>query len=581
MSELKRVLYVEDEPDIQKVVARLNSKVSVDNVVVEKNDDIQAQLQALHDSYAEKLPLKLKEINQHWRIIMSEDDGSINNMKTLHRLVHSLAGSGATFGFEELSQRAHYIEQILNDWLQAKLTPAREKREGVSILLDQLSEFIVVPQSEEPTSASKSQMFSGVDEASGALVYLLGNDAVIAEEVVMQLRNFSYQIERYNNSDELKAAFDKKPPMLVISDIDLPDENLTGEAVMRQLRESYSLDFPVIFISERESFKDRLLAVRSGGEAYFVRPVNIDQLVDRLDKLVHHDEPEPYRILIVDDDSTLAKHYELLLCQAGMKVNTLSQPEKIFEVMASCNPELILMDVHMPDCTGMELAKLIRQQNAYISVPIVFLSTESDHEKQLTALHLGGDDFLTKPIKDNYLVSSVSIRVQRARQLSDLMSQDSLTGLLKHTRIKTQLATELSRSKRQRSQLIFAMIDIDHFKCINDNYGHMAGDRVIKSLSRLLQQRLRKSDSIGRYGGEEFAVVMPDTGIDYATSVVNEIRENFSEIEFLYEGEEFSVTLSAGLSGYPMYDHAEKINKVADDALYQAKEKGRNCVVVR
>lgn len=580
MATLKRILHTEAEPDI-KVVARLNTKVSVDNAIAEKNDDIQAQLQALYESYAEKLPEKLKEINQYWQIIMSEDDDSIDNMKTLHRLVHSLAGSGATFGFEELSQRARYIEQILNDWLQAKLTPARKKREGVSILLDQLSEFIVVPQSEELTSASKLQMSSSIDEASGALVYLLGNDAVIAEEVVMQLRNFSYQIERYNNSDELKAAFDNKPPVLVISDIDLPDENLTGEAVMRQLRESYGLDFPVIFISERESFKDRLLAVRSGGEAYFVKPVNIDQLVDRLDKLVHHDEPEPYRILIVDNDSTLAKHYELLLRQAGMKVSTLSRSEKIFEVMASCNPELILMDVHMTDCTGMELAKLIRQQDAYISVPIVYLSTESDHEKELAALHLGGDDFLTKPIKDNYLVSSVSIRVQRARQLSDLMSQDSLTGLLKHTRIKSQLATELSRSKRQRSQLIFAMIDIDHFKCINDNYGHMAGDRVIKSLSRLLQQRLRKSDSIGRYGGEEFAVVMPDTDIDYAISVVNEIRENFSEIEFLCEGEEFSVTLSAGLSGYPMYDHAEKINKVADDALYQAKENGRNCVVVR
>jgi len=108
----------------------------------------------------------------------------------------------------------------------------------------------------------------------------------------------------------------------------------------------------------------------------------------------------------------------------------------------------------------------------------------------------------------------------------------------------------------------------------------MAGDRVIKSLARMLQQRFRKTDSVGRYGGEEFAVVMPDTNLENAKRIVNEIRKDFSDIVFFHEGKEFSVTLSAGLSGYPLHDVAEKINQSADEALYVAKENGRNCVVV-
>jgi len=234
----------------------------------------------------------------------------------------------------------------------------------------------------------------------------------------------------------------------------------------------------------------------------------------------------------------------------------------------------------MPECSGMELAKLIRQQDAYISIPIVFLSTENNVNKQLAALGLGGDDFLTKPITDKHLVLSVAARVQRARQLSDLMSQDSLTGLLKHTHIKQQLETELSRAKRLGSTLSYVMIDIDHFKKVNDTYGHMTGDRVIKSLSRMLQHRLRKTDSIGRYGGEEFALVLPDTDINNAKIIVEEIQKQFSEIKFLYKDEEFNVTLSAGIASFPAIEKGAAINMAADKALYKAKNQGRNCTVI-
>jgi len=124
------------------------------------------------------------------------------------------------------------------------------------------------------------------------------------------------------------------------------------------------------------------------------------------------------------------------------------------------------------------------------------------------------------------------------------------------------------------------MIDIDNFKRVNDSYGHMVGDRVIKSLARLLQQRLRKCDRIGRYGGEEFAVVLPNCDLDSAVNILEKIRTDFSELHYLYKGKEFSVTFSAGIAGFPDYESADLINQTADEALYKAKRDGRNRVVV-
>src|SRR6185503_1923102 len=133
------------------------------------------------------------------------------------------------------------------------------------------------------------------------------------------------------------------------------------------------------------------------------------------------------------------------------------------------------------------------------------------------------DDFLTKPIGEDRLVASLTARAQRARVLRSFMVRDSLTGVLNHSRLKAQLQIEVARSRRQGRRLAYAMIDIDHFKEVNDRHGHPAGDRVILSLSRLLQNRLRKTDIIGRYGGDEFAVILPDADGPTAVKVLAEI----------------------------------------------------------
>jgi len=331
-----------------------------------------------------------------------------------------------------------------------------------------------------------------------------------------------------------------------------------------------------LFIASHDDFETRLAAAQAGAAAYFVKPVDIPRLVDRLDNLLRNSEHSPYRILIIDDDTALAEHFRLILMAAGMDAVVVTDPRLALEATQRLQPDLILMDVHMPLCSGADLARTMRMQEEWVGIPIVYLSGVTDLDQQMKAMDSGADDFLTKPIANRHLVAAVTVRAARARQLSDLMARDSLTGLLKHSRIKEQLASEVARAIRQGTPLSVAMIDMDHFKSVNDNYGHPMGDRVIKTLAQLLRQRLRQQDSLGRYGGEEFVAILPECAAADAERKLNDIRERFRQIRF--GSDEFSVTLSAGIATTARYDDPRELLNAADAALYAAKHGGRDRV---
>jgi diguanylate cyclase (GGDEF)-like protein len=190
----------------------------------------------------------------------------------------------------------------------------------------------------------------------------------------------------------------------------------------------------------------------------------------------------------------------------------------------------------------------------------------------------GGDDFLSKPVTAQGLIASVRQRAQRHRVLRTHMEHDGLTGLLNHSALKERLVLELARAERLASPLALVMIDLDHFKQVNDSHGHAAGDRVLRALARLLRDRLRRTDIIGRYGGEEFGALLPDTDAATATQVVEKLRAAFAAIEHGAGEQRFRVTLSAGIAASPPIKDSETLAAAADAALYRSKLDGRNRV---
>ena len=407
------------------------------------------------------------------------------------------------------------------------------------------------------------------------LLYLWPRHSLDIQEAARQLSYYGYEAQLIDTQEQLIDRITTSIPTGILVDCDQACEQ---SPAYKETMVKLAQNVPVVCMSERGDISARLSAVRMGCLAYFTRPLDITSLLDTLDRLTAPVQAEAGKVLIIDDSPSLAAYYAANLSEAGFVCQVVTDPLLSLEALYDQPPELILLDMNMPGASGQEIAKVIRQQDAFLSVPIVFLSAENDIGVQREAMSLGGDEFLNKPIQPEHLISAVRSRVVRYRSLRALMVRDSLTGLLNHTSYKERLRAEVARAKRQNKMLSVAMIDIDHFKKVNDTYGHPIGDRVIKNMSRLLKQRLRGADVIGRYGGEEFALALPDTPIEIAVNVIDSLRESFAAIEQHVGASTFCNTFSAGVAQCPFSMDAEALLKAADEALYISKHAGRNQV---
>lgn len=538
----------------------------------------QDKLRKLQDKYTAQLPDKIDALNRVWLRELHEHDPSAR--RQLRQLAHNLAGSAGSFGFPSISIEARDLEDTLRN-LGEKKRMSGDIEETVSELLQRISALAELGPDKIDTRVFIEGDAVTTETGFGKLIYVVEDDELLAREIASQLYYFDYEVEIFSSASKAMEAARRRVPSAMIIDIELPGGELAGPEFAQLFSEFDTTHTPSIFISARDDWQARLAAVRANGSAYLTKPFDFDDLLERLDVLTVRQMPEAFRVLIVDDMEVLAEHYAVVLKSAGMQVKTVSDMNNLLEALSDFKPELILMDIYMPQCSGIEVAKFIRQKDELLSVPIVFLSTETDPLQHISAMQLGGDDFLQKPIADDRLVVAVRSRAERFRRLRSHMHCDGLTGLLNHVTIKVHLETEIGRAQRQNEPLSFAMIDIDNFKQVNDSYGHPVGDRVIKNVARMLTKRLRKSDLIGRYGGEEFAIILPETDIKTAGKLLDDVRRNFSQIVQQNNEIQFSCTLSAGVAQLQPNGSLDSLINAADDALYEAKNFGKNKVCAR
>lgn len=538
--------------------------------------ELQEKLHALEAVFSERLPERLADIDAALARCVVHAFRQEQDVDALHRLLHTLAGSAGTFGFVELGARARNCEYALD----AIMSGDAPNEHAAMHFAEDAREFLQwAQQSPKQDAADNAELPPSTRlprRLNASPVCMASSDPAIATDVLAQLEYFGYEVSLLDRSDRLAAAAAEVLPAAIIIDAPFIGGRFAGSEEIARVRKATGLHVPAIVVSESAGFDARLAAATAGADGYFVKPVDALALSDRLDALTSRAEVLPYRILIVDDDADTAEYHATVLREAGMQVKCLRRLPDLLQTMHDYRPELLLMDVYMPNCSGIDLARLVRQDSSYIDVPIVFLSSESDPARQLDAIESGADDFIAKPARPRHLVSSIISRIERYRALRGLIMRDSLTGLYNHSAIKEQLARELARAHRSDTPLALAMIDIDMFKRINDSHGHPVGDQVIRALSRLLQQRLRRGDAIGRYGGEEFAVIMPATSTATAHSVLDQVRDMFSRILHHADRGKFTATFSAGLTGAGDHVDVESIFHAADVALYSAKQLGRN-----
>lgn len=404
-------------------------------------------------------------------------------------------------------------------------------------------------------------------------VYLVMSDESIAKATADQMQYFGLRPEVLCQEEDFIKALELRHPAALVLDINFTGP-LAGIAWAKRIQESRETPLPILFTypGQQPDLRERLDMLRQGSIGIY-NENDAHALIGHIEAILDTTPEAPYKILIIDDSRAQSMHTANVLNKAGMLTLSVNDPLEVLNTIPMFSPDLILMDMYMPNCNGMELAKVIRQQREYINLPIIYLSGEEDRERQLAAMSEGGDDFLTKPVEPTHLLATLRNRVTRARQLHNLIARDSLTGLLNHTHILGALQEQM---RRIDVPVTFVMVDIDHFKQVNDTYGHPIGDRVIRNLSLFLRQRLRKSDPIGRYGGEEFAVILPDATEKQAIKVMDDIRQNFANL--IHDGDALKATFSCGLAEWRGESLSELV-AIADQALYKAKHQGRNQVV--
>lgn len=531
---------------------------------------------------------QLAEVSSRLTLGNQTPSGRTDDIVSTHGILHRLAGSAGTFGYTALGDQARRLEQRLkpmaeqgapaSDDIVRSETNTKPLLEIISGIEDLRSLLDVtdepakrMPENQRLSSGSESETDSDIH------VILCGLSRETTVFLEHALSNYGFLISKM---DVESLSLAKKPGMTTV----VTSEKTLAE-VSRALESLESAGGspkpPLLCLGRQDDFQSRYVLADEGANAFFPEPIDAPQLAERIERLVdEQNESVSGRILILDDDEHLVSHYCTVLENAGFRVRAVTRPETVLSELSEFRPDIMLLDVRMGAYSGTTVAKLIRFDPEWVSLPIIYLSSEQDKHVQLEALAKGADEFMTKPVSDDYLVRTAQIRCYRARQLNELLIKDSLTGLLKHSVIKQEVESEHARCQRMSHVSSVAMLDLDHFKAVNDQYGHRTGDIVIKALANLLRNRLRATDLIGRYGGEEFAVILPECTTEEARKVLAQICSAFSDISFATPEGDLSVTLSAGVAALDAFASGSDALDAADQALYERKTAGRDGVTI-
>ena len=313
------------------------------------------------------------------------------------------------------------------------------------------------------------------------------------------------------------------------------------------------------------------------------------------------------RVLVADDDRAVISLIRAGLSQGGYEFCEAFDGASALARIRDFKPDLILLDVEMPGLSGVEVCRIVKAnpaEDAFGFVPVILMTARSTGKVE--GLELGADDYLIKPVDMLELSARVRSMLRlktlqdelatkcrdldrmnrdlekKGLELEQLARVDPLTNLYNRRFFEERFYVEFSRSQRYRVPLVCLMLDIDHFKRVNDTYSHQAGDKALRELALAMRRTLRDVDLLARYGGEEFVAVLPETAPRDGRLVAERLRVGVSSLTFEHDGKPLSITVSVGMSSYPMPGIAdpEALLRAADDALYKAKELGRNRVQI-
>jgi diguanylate cyclase (GGDEF)-like protein len=538
-----------------------------------------AWLDALRRDYKERLPEIMDGLRDSVRGAQLARQRSGSSPSTVDAKAieearvraHHVRGAAGSYGFFRVSEAAGRLEDALDEAQSSQKPPAWDH------VLGALNDTLHAAKSEVP---HETEGPGSGGSAVGARVLVVDVDATFREMVAEAGRRQLIDVTGAATVDQaLKLArithFDGVLLDVHLGAVDTYD--LARE--LRVLRANQHL--PIAFVSADSAIRTRIEVVHAGATLYLKKPLDQDMLATALRDLVGEGQEIRPRALVIDDDAGFGAAVVDLLKSSGIEARSLTDSKAALNAVEYYRPDILLLDIVMPVIGGLDLCRILRTTPAFRTLPILLLSGKSDVETRVQAFEAGADDHIGKPLVPNELLARVRGRLERQRLLRDRAERDSLTGLLLRGPAVDALHSKMADAQRKSSVLSVAIIDIDCFKQVNDTFGHLAGDRVLVTLGRLLATRFRAEDVRGRWGGEEFLVAFPGETSEVAEELVLRVLRELREIRFRSDdGQPFNISFSAGIATYPDAGHnVETLLKAADRRLYRAKRLGKNRVI--
>jgi CheY-like chemotaxis protein len=398
-----------------------------------KEAALKEKFKSLKEQYKKNLAQKKHSLKKTWAAILANDNVD-SNLKELYLILHNLSGTGNTFGFNQVTEHARLLEYIVKTFQSDNFALNTEQIDQLSILINNLFDVLDNPVE---TEYSATEHIGHINDGTQDLIYLVDDDSFFVNELSLQLTSAGYQVKGFSEPKQILESGKQDRPSLIIMDMMFTNSDLEGAQIIEKYKQTIDSNVLVVFISVWDDLDSRLRALRSGSDYYLLKPLDFEHLINVLEHVLTKKNKSPYRVLVVDDDEVILTYYKTVLTEAGIVAEGVTHPQQVLGIIKELEPELILLDVNMPYCNGIEMANIIRQFPKLISLPIIFLTTETSVNIKQSAWDLGADEYILKPISPKQLIQIVTSRTKRARQLKDisfeLMENKSRTNNIMET----------------------------------------------------------------------------------------------------------------------------------------------------
>ena len=560
---------------------------------------------ALKAVWEQHLPGVLDRVDAMERILAGLRDARYGETarKMAQREAHKLAGSVGTFGFLEASERAREIELVLASDapvtgrqgadLVFSTAVIRAELKGEEIPTQPELELEPAPALAPALAAVPAPELPGApatpeDPAAAtrpaaseprATLLAVDDDGSLLERLAAEGASRGLRVRTATSPSAARDVLEEERPDVVLLDLGFSEGSDDALNLLSELA-SGDAPVPVLVFTSSDAFTDRVEVARRGARGYLRKTMRPGEVISAVVQSLDALRAAGVKVVAVDDDPTILDTLHAILGREDIAVTSVDDPQGLWEALDDVVPDLLILDIDMPQVSGIELCRVVRNDPRWASLPVVFLTSRRDPETVQEVFAAGADDYLNKPIVGAELITRIRNRLERIQLFRTLAETDPLTGVANRRASEDRLEQLLRLAHRYGQPVSLVELDVDHFKDVNDRFGHAAGDAVLRHLGGLLRRHFRGEDVVARWGGEEFVVGL--YGMTRADGVhrVAEVLEAFRSEDFGKDGVVGSLTFTAGVAEYKADGRdIRSLYHAADDALYRAKAAGRDRVV--